>query len=191
MIPEQIQQITNGREVRETPYPGYYVTNDGAVISIYVRGSKARRLDPNCAYFVKLQTMKNGYKAVSIFRDGKIRSTYVHQLVLESFVGPRPLHNEACHKNGNRTDNRLENLRWDTTQANHIDCVNHGTFSKPPRNNVRGERNGNAKFTESDIRKIRELRAQGMMQKDIAAMFNTNPKNISDITRRYSWAWLE
>ena len=28
--------------------------------------------------------------------------------------------------NGNPADNRVENLRWDTTAANRRDCVNHG-----------------------------------------------------------------
>ncbi len=47
-------------------------------------------------------------------------------LVLKAFVGPRPHGMEACHNNGDSTDNRLENLRWDTPSANNYDLVLHG-----------------------------------------------------------------
>ncbi len=191
MIPEQVKQIAGERTVKETPYPGYYVTDNGVVISVFVHGSRARRIDFDHAHIVKAQQMKNGYHAVSMLRDGRSKTTYIHQIVLESFVGPRPPNCEACHQNGKRADNRIENLRWDTTQANHVDSVNHGTFSKPPRTNMRGEQNGNARFTEADIKQIRKLRSEGMAQKDIGALFGVGQTTISDITRRRSWAWVE
>lgn len=51
----------------------------------------------------------------------------VHKLVLEAFVGPRPPGLEACHNNGDGTDNRVSNLRWDTHKANMADQFKHGT----------------------------------------------------------------
>jgi hypothetical protein len=45
------------------------------------------------------------------------------------FVGPAPEGMEGCHYNGDPTDNRLENLRWDTRKANVADAIRHGTFS--------------------------------------------------------------
>jgi hypothetical protein len=49
------------------------------------------------------------------------------ELVLTAFVGSRPSGLEGCHRNGDPTDNRLENLRWDTRTANIFDAVAHGT----------------------------------------------------------------
>lgn len=43
---------------------------------------------------------------------------YIHELVLTTFVGPRPPGHEACHTNDDGLDNRLRNLRWDTKSAN-------------------------------------------------------------------------
>ena len=50
---------------------------------------------------------------------------YVHRLVLEAFVGPAPDGMEACHNDGDPTNNRLDNLRWDTRSANNTDAVRH------------------------------------------------------------------
>lgn len=46
---------------------------------------------------------------------------------MEAFVGPCPEGMEVCHNNGDCTDNRLENLRYDTKSANMLDRVRHGT----------------------------------------------------------------
>jgi hypothetical protein len=61
--------------------------------------------------------------------DGDRKTRAVHRLVLEAFVGPRPEGLAACHNNGDCTDNRLANLRWDTVSANHLDRVIHGTHN--------------------------------------------------------------
>lgn len=59
--------------------------------------------------------------------NGARRRALVHHLVLEAFEGPRPEGQEGCHDNGNHTDNRRENLRWDTHQENCHDMRDHGT----------------------------------------------------------------
>lgn len=51
----------------------------------------------------------------------------VHLLVLEAFIGPRPPGMHGCHNNGDKLDNRLTNLRWDTPGANNRDKREHGT----------------------------------------------------------------
>lgn len=67
-----------------------------------------------------------GYKIVGLRRNGKAKGASVHTLVLQAFVGPRPPGYEACHNNGDLADNRLENLRWDTSSENKIDIQRHG-----------------------------------------------------------------
>jgi hypothetical protein len=63
-----------------------------------------------------------GYLRVHV---GKQR--YVHDLVLEAWVGPRPpgrVH--GCHADDNKTNNRLINLSWETAVANERAKVQHG-----------------------------------------------------------------
>lgn len=52
---------------------------------------------------------------------------YVHHLVLEAFVGPRPAGQEGLHGDGNPANNRAANLRWGTRAQNSDDAVRHGT----------------------------------------------------------------
>jgi hypothetical protein len=70
------------------------------------------------------------------------------------FRGPCPPGMEACHNNGDPTDNRLCNLRWDTHANNEADKIRHGTYFIRAR--LKGERNGNSKLTEEEVRLIRE-----------------------------------
>lgn len=69
-----------------------------------------------------------GYRTVSIrHEDGRCRNRYVHELVLLAFVGPRPSDEyEVLHGNGERSDNRLDNLRWGTVLENAADRDRHG-----------------------------------------------------------------
>ncbi|MCV7093296.1 HNH endonuclease [Mycobacterium interjectum] len=59
-----------------------------------------------------------GYQRVT-FGDGTRR--YMHQIVAEVFIGPRPPDHEVSHINHVRHDNRAENLRYATRQDNLSD----------------------------------------------------------------------
>lgn len=63
----------------------------------------------------------HGYPIASLTRSHRHKTVLVHRLVLEAFIGPCPSNMEACHANSDRTDNRLENLRWDTCSENQYD----------------------------------------------------------------------
>lgn len=58
---------------------------------------------------------REGYKQVSINRPCKTHTVTVHRVVCWTFHGPPPSQDHSVdHKNGNRSDNRLENLHWVT-----------------------------------------------------------------------------
>ena len=76
-----------------------------------------------------------GYLRLRIrFDDGRVQSKRVAHLVLRTFFGPRPPGHESCHNNGDKLDNRLSNLRWDTSLGNTHDKYLHGTCSLPKSN---------------------------------------------------------
>ena len=62
---------------------------------------------------------KNGYFSVDLYKDNKSQKVTVHRLLAEAFI-PNP-DNKPCvdHKDGNRQNNSLSNLRWATFSDNN------------------------------------------------------------------------
>lgn len=56
----------------------------------------------------------------------KAAGSPVHQLVARTFIGPRPEGTEVCHNDGDPTNNRVENLRYDTRTNNILDVYRIG-----------------------------------------------------------------
>ena len=106
---------------------GYEVSSLGRVRSIprVVVGSDGKRRQLG-SVLLKQRPIWSGYLHVSLWKNGIPKRKSVHRLVLEAFVGPNPVDMEACHNNGEKTDNRIANLRWDTKSANARDKVRHG-----------------------------------------------------------------
>ena len=61
----------------------------------------------------------NGYPTVDLYKDNKSMKVTVHRLLAEAFI-PNP-ENKPCidHKDGNRQNNSLNNLRWATYSENN------------------------------------------------------------------------
>lgn len=68
-----------------------------------------------------------GYLAVGLTDSaGRRRTRAVHVLVAAAWLGPRPDGMEVCHNDGDKTNPRLDNLRYDTRVENARDVVRHG-----------------------------------------------------------------
>lgn len=100
-------------------------------------------------------------------RDGLYRTHYVHTLVLENFISPRPDGMEACHCDGNRQNNKVFNLRWDTRIGNHRDKRIHGTGTI-------GERHPGAKLSDEIVKTMRSMRADGVPVRKLASQFSVS-----------------
>lgn len=74
-----------------------------------------------------------GYPTITLSGGSRVVTRLVHKLVLEAFVGPRPEGMEACHYDGDKANNALSNLRWDTKHANDLDAVRVGKRPDPKR----------------------------------------------------------
>jgi len=70
-----------------------------------------------------------GYHKVNLYKEGKLKTFKVHQLVMIGFMGFTPCGDTLVinHINGVKTDNRLVNLEI-TTQRDNV----HGTFEQNP-----------------------------------------------------------
>lgn len=119
----------------------------------------------------------NGYLSIRMKGDdGRSRLMLVHRLLLITFVGmPKP-DQEACHNDGNKLNNSLGNLRWDTRSANVADAIKHGTF-----------RSGSKRLTKSQVVEIRKQRDAGVSIKELASEFLVSQSTISSIANGVRW----
>ena len=65
----------------------------------------------------------NGYKKVSLYKNGKLYQRLIHRLVAEAFIPNPNACEEINHINEDKSDNRVENLEWCTSSYN----INYGT----------------------------------------------------------------
>jgi len=143
--------MMNTTEQTWKPIPGhegYEVSDHGQVRSLdrlepytwkgktFTRPAKGRLLK---------QTVnpQNGYLYVHL---GRQRISTVHRLVAAAFLGESEM--MVLHKDGDRQNNRLDNLRYGTGDENYEDGIRHGTAAV-------GERHYNAIVTVETVREIR------------------------------------
>lgn len=69
---------------------------------------------------LKGRKTKGGYLQVSIKFDGeeKFKNQYIHRLVAEAFIENKNNKKEVNHKDGNKLNNNLNNLKWVTSSEN-------------------------------------------------------------------------
>lgn len=149
-------------------FPNYAVTKDGRVWS----HKHQKFLKP----YVSIR-----YKSITLCKNNKKYHRLIHRLVLETFIGFCPKGMQCCHNDGNKQNNRLENLRWDTPKANQRDRIKHGTHPV-------GERNPKAKLTEQDVRMIIYMYKTGLFtQRGLAAIYGVCQYCIFSIINKKSW----
>ena len=127
---------------------------------------------------------RKGYLRVRLCRNGKPRVHKVYHLVLNAFCEERPVGLQANHKDGDKTNNRPENLEWVTGLQNVHHAMKMGLSKPPPP----GEQHQRAKLTTAIVQEIRSLGWQPVQERRaIAKRFGVVTHTIEDILRRRSW----
>ena len=118
-------------------YEGLYeVSNDGRVRRLrFTNGSHDFEKVRECK-----QTLNTwGYMTVNLSKNGKGSTKRVHRLVANAFLGESNL--QIDHIDGNKQNNRLDNLEYVT----------------PKENTNRAWKKGIAKYTDERKEKLREI----------------------------------
>lgn len=109
-------------------YEGHYSVSDRGRVRSEERFTVTKR---GVQRFIRERILRpapgaRGHLGVVLYLSESKGLKYVHHLVMEAFVGPRPEGFDIRHLNGNPSDNRLSNLRYGTRRENVLDTVHHG-----------------------------------------------------------------
>lgn len=79
----------------------------------------------------------NGYLHVCLHKNKQQKTVRVHRLVANEFIENPQNKPQVNHKNGNKKDNRIENLEWATSSEN----INHAVKTGLKPNTTENQRN--------------------------------------------------
>lgn len=145
-------------------YEGKYRVSDRGRVMRLNKTKPPRILSPS-------PRREGGYLSVSLCINNQKTTHFVHRLVLGAFVGPCPDDLEVCHADGDKHNNRLSNLRYDTRHENRRDRFDHGTL----------------KLTEDDVKSIREVDGTNA---EVGDMFGVSGALVSLIRNRRIYVWV-
>lgn len=159
----------NWRRFRDTLY---MVSDRGRVVSMKQRYWR----------ILKPGTDKDGYFRVDISHKGKVKHYHIHKLVALCFINNPNKKPCINHKDGNKKNNKVENLEWCTISENTQHAYNNGHLVGP-----RGSRNHFSKINEDDVILIRSM-LQYATPKKVSYYLGISYTIVSDIKAGRTWA---
>ncbi len=165
---------------REIPgWPGYRVSRDGKHVQSCKRTGYGNTITDTWRELKQRDDVR-GYKSLGLKNVDRRTWIQVHVLVLMAWVGPRPHGMQGCHNNGNKHDNRLENLRWDTPKANAQDAIKHGTWTH-------GEKYHGSVLTDEVVARMYALLMEGRTAPAVARILGVKPATLHNVIRGVGW----
>lgn len=166
----QVSSIGNLKSIKRTSI----TIKDGIEVSRVLKERPIAERVNNC-----------GYTRVTLYIKGALKSYSMHRLVASLFI-PNPDNKRTVnHINGNKRDNRVENLEWNTHQENVIHSYRTGL--KTPTKGSQFKR----KLNDDQVRQIKTYKWSGKTKKEIAAMFNVHRVTIHDIYNERTWRHIQ
>lgn len=156
------------------------VRSDGSVWRVQTKG-RTGRLRPIAPVRAD-RARDDGYRYVSISKNGKEFRVFVHRLVWLASGQPIPDGHDINHKDGNRGHNDLANLEPLTPGDNLAHAYRELGRQRPV-----GERNKRGRLARDQVRSIHVLHSDGVGQREIARRFGVTHRAVRMIITGQSW----
>ena len=160
---------------KETNIHGYFISNLG-------------RLKGRSGKIIKTYINHEGYCTICLKpngRTGKAKSLKIHRLVAEAFVLNPNNYLEVNHIDGNKLNNKADNLEWCTSSYNIKHAYNNGLAKAK-----RGWYHDKSKLTEKDVDYIKSHFIKGDTEfgcRALAKKFSIAYTTISRIIRNLNY----
>lgn len=148
-------------------FENYLVSNFGEIINL----KSGRKL--------KACNFGNGYKGVNLYKNKKYFSKSIHRLVGIAFIDNPENKPQINHKDGNKHNNNINNLEWNTSSENLSHRYTTGLYSQ------KGFNNSNSKMTEKDLNTISVLILEGCSNREIGRRLNYSSSTINYNVKKY------
>lgn len=135
--------------------------------------------------FLKQQIQRNGYLLVGLRKEGKQKFISVHRIVASAFIPNIENKKQVNHIDGNKLNNKVNNLEWVTASEN----IKHA-YKTGLKHTLIGELNGNSKIKKVDvdfIRKNYKPYDRIFSRKKLAEMFNISIATVKKILSNDLW----
>lgn len=146
-------------------YNNYSVSNKGEIRNDDTGKIKSSRYN------------KHGYKVIDLYFNGTRETKRVHRLVADAFISNPENKPQVNHKDGNKSNNNINNLEWCTASENMKHSFNTG-LSKPNKSML-GKKNPNAGRHGKPVRIIETGETFSSIAECEKAI-NGNNRHISD-----------
>lgn len=159
-------------EVFKRHKSGYFVSNLGRIKGVIVK-----YLSPTLS--------KDGYLVTSLPTDGKRSYYLVHRAVYETFYGDIPQGMVINHIDGDKQNNRMDNLECVTHSENMIHAYQNGLAK-----GLTGENNSMAKLSAEEFILVCEALMEGATNQEISELTGLHPRYVSLIRHKKRWSSL-
>ena len=151
----------------------YQVSNLGNVKRLQGKWVNQERL-------IKSKLDRYGYPFYTLSKKKKLKNKTSHRLVAKAFI-PNPLNKLTVnHINGIKTDNRVENLEWNTNLENKQHAVSSGLT------NLKGTNHPRCKLSDKQVLEIREI-GFSQTRTSLSKKYGVSRITISRIIERANW----
>lgn len=158
----------------------YQVSNLGRVKSLKrTKKDTIGRVREYPEIVLKQMLSEKGYLQVNLYILSRNVPQRVARVVAQSFIPNPENKSQVNHINGIKTDNRVENLEWNTSLEN----IRHSIVNNIKKT-ARGEQSGASKFKDEDIRYIRE---SNKIKYHLAKEYNVCITTITNIKNKITW----